>query len=45
MWERAFVMAPLAELAPEVTGPTGETVAELAARLGREQEVHASVQL
>jgi 2-amino-4-hydroxy-6-hydroxymethyldihydropteridine diphosphokinase len=45
MWERAFVMAPLAELAPEVKGPTGETVAELAARLGREQEVNASVQL
>jgi 2-amino-4-hydroxy-6-hydroxymethyldihydropteridine diphosphokinase len=45
MWERAFVMAPLAELAPEVKGPTGETVGELAARLGREQEVHASVQL
>ena len=45
MWERAFVMAPLAELAPEVKGPTGETVAEIAARLGREQEVHASVQL
>ena len=45
MWERAFVMAPLAELAPEAKGPTGETVAEIAARLGREQEVHASVQL
>jgi len=45
MGERAFVRAPLAERAPEVKGPTGETVGELAARLGREQEVHASVQL
>ncbi len=33
MWERAFVMVPLAELAPEVRGPSGETVGMIAARL------------
>jgi 2-amino-4-hydroxy-6-hydroxymethyldihydropteridine diphosphokinase len=37
MWERAFVLAPLAELAPEMKTPGGETVAEAAARLGGEQ--------
>lgn len=38
MWERAFVLAPLAELAPDlpVPGLTGETVAGLAKRLLRE---------
>ena len=45
MWERAFVMAPLAELAPEVKGPMGETAAEIAERLRREQEINAPVQL
>ncbi len=45
MWERAFVMAPLAELAPEVKGPTGETADEIAERLREEQGVHAPVQL
>lgn len=45
MWERAFVMAPLAELAPEARGPTGETTAEIAKRLSREQEVGGPVQL
>lgn len=45
MWERAFVMAPLAELAPEVKGPMGETVAEIAERLRREQEINAPVHL
>jgi len=45
MWERAFVMVPLAELAPDVKGPTGETAAEIAERLRREQGVHAAVQL
>jgi 2-amino-4-hydroxy-6-hydroxymethyldihydropteridine diphosphokinase len=39
MWERAFVLAPLAELAPEMKTPSGETVAEVAERLGREQGV------
>ena len=34
MWERAFVLAPLAELAPELTNPrSGRTVAEERARL------------
>ena len=45
MWERAFVMAPLADLAPTLSAPGGETVAELAARLGEEQGIHATVHL
>ena len=45
MWERAFVMVPLAELAPELRGPSGETVAQIAARLREEQGVHADVRL
>jgi 2-amino-4-hydroxy-6-hydroxymethyldihydropteridine diphosphokinase len=45
MWERAFVMAPLAELAPELKTPTGETAVELARRLTQEQKVHADFQL
>ena len=45
MWERAFVMAPLAELAPEVMGPEGETAAEIAERLCKEQKVHATIRL
>ena len=45
MWERAFVLAPLAELEPEMKTPSGETVAEAARRLSGEQGVHASVHL
>jgi 2-amino-4-hydroxy-6-hydroxymethyldihydropteridine diphosphokinase len=45
MWERAFVMIPLAELAPEVRGPSGETAAEIAERLSLEQGIHANLQL
>ena len=45
MLERAFVMAPLAELEPDMKTPSGETVAEAAARLGREQRVHANLHL
>ncbi len=30
MWERAFVVVPLADLAPEMMTPTGTTVAQLA---------------
>jgi 2-amino-4-hydroxy-6-hydroxymethyldihydropteridine diphosphokinase len=41
MWERAFVMAPLAELEPDMKTPSGETVAEMAERLGRGQGVVA----
>ena len=41
MWERAFVMVPLAELAPELRGPSGETAAEIAERLQGEQGIHA----
>ena len=45
MWERAFVMAPLAELAPALKGPSGETAAATAERLGKEQGVHAQIRL
>ncbi len=30
MWQRAFVMVPLAEIAPELVGPEGLTLAKLA---------------
>ena len=45
MWERAFVMAPLAELTPELRSPSGETAAEVAERLRREQRVSADFHL
>ena len=45
MWERAFVMVPLAELCPELRGPSGETAAEVAERLQKEQRVYANLQL
>ena len=45
MWERAFVLAPLAELAPEMTGPGGVGIGELAERLSREQRIYAYLQL
>jgi 2-amino-4-hydroxy-6-hydroxymethyldihydropteridine diphosphokinase len=39
MWERAFVMVPLAELAPDLRTPRGETVAEAAARLRKQPAI------
>jgi 2-amino-4-hydroxy-6-hydroxymethyldihydropteridine diphosphokinase len=45
MWGRAFVLAPLADLAPELTSPTGETAREAADRLSREQRVYAHLHL
>jgi 2-amino-4-hydroxy-6-hydroxymethyldihydropteridine diphosphokinase len=45
MWERAFVIVPLAELAPEARSPAGERVADVAKRLSMEQGVHAHVHL
>lgn len=45
MWERAFVLAPLAELEPEMKTPSGETVAQAAGRLSAEQKVYATVHL
>jgi 2-amino-4-hydroxy-6-hydroxymethyldihydropteridine diphosphokinase len=45
MWQRAFVMAPLAELEPKMKTPSGETVAEAAERLTRQQKVHANLHL
>ncbi len=45
MWERAFVMAPLADLEPDMKTPIGEMVREVAERLGREQGVRANLHL
>jgi 2-amino-4-hydroxy-6-hydroxymethyldihydropteridine diphosphokinase len=45
MWERAFVMAPLAEIAPDLRTPAGKTASELAAELRQEQRVHADFHL
>jgi len=45
MWERAFVMVPLADLAPTLATPGGETAAELAARLREEQQINATIHL
>ena len=41
MWERAFVLVPLADLIPDRRGPDGRTVAEMAEALRAEQGVHA----
>ena len=41
MWERAFVMVPLADLAPEMRTPRGETVEEVAGRLREAGGLHA----
>jgi len=41
MWERAFVMVPLADLAPEMRTPSGETVEEVAERLREAGGMHA----
>src|SRR4030065_424998 len=43
MWERAFVMAPLAELAPDLKTAGGETAGEAGKRLSEEQRVHADL--
>jgi 2-amino-4-hydroxy-6-hydroxymethyldihydropteridine diphosphokinase len=45
MWERAFVLVPLADLEPDMKTPNGETVAEAATRMKEEQGVHAYLQL
>ena len=45
MWERAFVMVPLAELAPGLRGPSGETAAEIAERLRKAQGIDAGLLL
>jgi len=39
MAERAFVLAPLAELRPDYRAPNGESVARLLERLGRGQDI------
>ena len=39
-WERGFVVVPLADLAPEMRTPRGETVRELAERLREAEGVH-----
>ncbi len=45
MWERGFVMVPLAELVPELTAPSGETAAVIATRLRRQQRIDAHLHL
>jgi len=45
MWERAFVVVPLAELAPELRAPSGESAAQVAERLRREQGIHGQIRL
>ncbi len=45
MWERGFVVVPLADLAPDLQAPTGEGIGSLARRLAQEQGVHAAVHL
>lgn len=40
MWERAFVLVPLSELAPELAGPGGETAAAAARRLTAGDSLH-----
>ena len=45
MWERAFVILPLAELEPTLRGPGGVTMADLATRLRREQAIYAKLPL
>lgn len=43
MEQRAFVMVPLAEIAPDLTLPSGRRAAQAAADLGEAQEVNADV--
>jgi len=45
MWERAFVVVPLADLVPEMMAPGGQRVVELAQRLRQEQGIHAHLSL
>jgi len=45
MWERGFVLAPLAELMPDLETPDGEKAIERAARLSEDQGVHAHLHL
>jgi 2-amino-4-hydroxy-6-hydroxymethyldihydropteridine diphosphokinase len=40
LWQRAFVLLPLSELAPQLTTPAGEPVAHAATRLAEEQPLH-----
>ena len=43
MEERAFVMVPLAEIAPDLVLPSGRRAAEVADALAQEQQVHADL--
>jgi 2-amino-4-hydroxy-6-hydroxymethyldihydropteridine diphosphokinase len=45
MWERAFVVVPLAELEPGLKGPGGETAERIAERLRERQRIYANVHL
>jgi 2-amino-4-hydroxy-6-hydroxymethyldihydropteridine diphosphokinase len=39
LWERLFVVLPLAELAPDLRAPDGRSIGEVAAELSRDQVV------
>jgi len=41
--ERAFVMVPLADIAPDLTLPDGRRAADVASSLANEQDIHADV--
>ncbi|MCC6175945.1 MAG: dihydropteroate synthase [Chloroflexi bacterium] len=41
LWERLFVVAPLAELCPDLHAPDGATLADVRARLAASQEAHS----
>jgi 2-amino-4-hydroxy-6-hydroxymethyldihydropteridine diphosphokinase len=45
MWERGFVLAPLADLTPDLVSPSGEIISAAANRLSMEQGVHAHLHL
>jgi len=45
MYERGFVLAPLADLIPDLPTPEGRTVADLATDLSVEQGVHPYIRL
>ena len=40
LWNRRFVLQPLAELAPELRAPDGRAISEVAAALAAEQALH-----
>lgn len=43
MWGRGFVLAPLAEIAPQLTMPDGRRVTDIAEAMAQEQDVSADL--